>query len=37
MFEEPQIAVAPGQAMVLFDARDRDLVLGGGWIAGTRM
>jgi tRNA-specific 2-thiouridylase len=35
-FEEPQVAVALGQAMVLFDARDRDLVLGGGWIAGTR-
>ncbi len=34
-FEAGQIAVAPGQAMVLFDARDRDLVLGGGWIQST--
>jgi len=30
-FETPQSAVAPGQALVLFD---RDQVLGGGWIEG---
>jgi tRNA-specific 2-thiouridylase len=31
-FDEPQRAVAPGQAAVAYDG---DLVLGGGWIAGT--
>lgn len=31
-FEEPQRAVAPGQAAVAYDG---DLVLGGGWIAAT--
>jgi len=31
-FEEPQAAVAPGQAMVLYDRRTGDVVLGGGWI-----
>jgi tRNA-uridine 2-sulfurtransferase len=30
-FEEPQFAVAPGQAAVLYDG---DEVLGGGWISG---
>ncbi len=32
-FEEPQQAVAPGQAVVLYDFAEPDLVLGGGWIA----
>jgi len=32
-FDAPQEAVAPGQALVLYDADDSDLVLGGGWIA----
>ncbi|MCC6949806.1 MAG: hypothetical protein IT433_00005, partial [Phycisphaerales bacterium] len=31
-FDQPQVAVAPGQAVVLYDAADPDLVLGGGWI-----
>ena len=30
-FDEPQMAVAPGQAVVCYD---EDLVLGGGWITG---
>jgi len=30
VFDEPQRAVAPGQALVIYDA---DQVLGGGWIA----
>jgi len=34
-FDEPQRAVAPGQAMVLYDAEVPDLVLGGGWIVGA--
>jgi tRNA-uridine 2-sulfurtransferase len=34
-FNEPQGAVAAGQAMVLYSADDPDHVLGGGWIAGT--
>lgn len=34
-FDEPQRAVAPGQAMVLYGAQDSDVVLGGGWIEGT--
>ena len=29
VFEEPQLAVAPGQAVVFYE---RDLVIGGGWI-----
>ena len=28
-FDEPQIAVAPGQAVVFYDG---DVVVGGGWI-----
>ena len=31
-FEEPQRAVAPGQAAVMYDADDPDLVVGGGTI-----
>jgi tRNA-uridine 2-sulfurtransferase len=31
-FAAPQAAVAAGQAMVLYDAREPDVVLGGGWI-----
>lgn len=32
VFEEPQQAVAPGQAVVLYDAAEPELVMGGGWI-----
>ncbi len=35
-FDLPQPAVAPGQAMVLYDADEPDVVLGGGWIGATR-
>jgi tRNA-specific 2-thiouridylase len=31
-FDAPERAVTPGQAAVAYDG---DLVLGGGWIAGT--
>jgi tRNA-specific 2-thiouridylase len=31
-FDEPQSAITPGQAVVLYDG---DVVLGGGWIDGT--
>lgn len=31
-FESPQRAVAPGQAMVLYDPENPDVLLGGGWI-----
>ncbi len=31
-FDEPQEAVAPGQAIVLYDASEPARVLGGGWI-----
>jgi len=34
-FNEPQTAVAPGQAIVLYDAAETDVVLGGGWIEST--
>jgi len=33
IFHEPQHGVAPGQAVVVYD---EDLVLGGGWITGSR-
>ncbi|GJM18906.1 MAG: tRNA-specific 2-thiouridylase MnmA [Phycisphaeraceae bacterium] len=32
-FDEPVRAVAPGQAVVIYDDQNPDLVLGGGWIA----
>jgi tRNA-specific 2-thiouridylase len=35
-FEAPEEGVSPGQACVLYDAADRDRVLGGGFIASTR-
>lgn len=31
-FDGPERAVTPGQAVVLYDAHDESLVLGGGWI-----
>jgi tRNA-specific 2-thiouridylase len=31
-FDEPQFAITPGQAVVCYDARDNQQVLGGGWI-----
>ena len=31
-FDEPQFAIAPGQAVVCYDAAEGDAVLGGGWI-----
>jgi tRNA-specific 2-thiouridylase len=34
-FEEPVRAVSPGQAAVFYDAESDEVVLGGGWIAGT--
>jgi tRNA-specific 2-thiouridylase len=32
VFDEPQEAIAAGQALVLYGAPDHDRVLGGGWI-----
>ena len=32
-FEEAQRNVAPGQAVVLYDAAAPEVVVGGGWIA----
>ena len=32
VFDAPQQAVAPGQALVLYDAAEPDVVVGGGWI-----
>jgi tRNA-uridine 2-sulfurtransferase len=32
VFDEPQFAVTPGQAVVCYDAEKNDRVLGGGWI-----
>ena len=34
-FDAPQRAIAPGQAAVCYDAREPDLVIGGGTIAAT--
>jgi len=31
-FDEPQFAVAPGQAVVCYDAIEPEVVMGGGWI-----
>jgi tRNA-specific 2-thiouridylase len=31
-FDEPQFAVTPGQAVVIYDAQENNRVLGGGWI-----
>jgi tRNA-specific 2-thiouridylase len=35
-FDEPQFAVTPGQACVLYEAERPDRVLGGGWVASVR-
>ncbi len=32
VFDEPQRAVTPGQALAIFDADTPEIVLGGGWI-----
>jgi tRNA-uridine 2-sulfurtransferase len=32
VFDEPQFAITPGQAVVCYDAVDNQRVLGGGWI-----
>jgi tRNA-specific 2-thiouridylase len=32
VFDEPQFAITPGQAVVCYDADDNERVLGGGWI-----
>lgn len=32
VFDQPQHAVTPGQALVLYDVAEPDWVLGGGWI-----
>jgi tRNA-uridine 2-sulfurtransferase len=32
VFDEPQFAVTPGQAVVCYDAAENERVLGGGWI-----
>ena len=36
VFETPRSAVAPGQAVVLYDADTDDTILAGGWIATTQ-
>ena len=35
VFDEPQRAVAPGQALALYDPDEPERLLGGGWIAGA--
>ncbi len=35
-FDQPQSAVAPGQALVVYGGSEGELVLGGGWIEGVR-
>jgi len=35
-FDEAQQAVTPGQALVLYDAAEPDVVVGGGWIEAAR-
>jgi tRNA-specific 2-thiouridylase len=32
VFDEPQFAITPGQAVVCYDADTNSRVLGGGWI-----
>jgi tRNA U34 2-thiouridine synthase MnmA/TrmU len=32
VFDAPQRTVAPGQAVVLYDEEEPDVMLGGGWI-----
>jgi tRNA-specific 2-thiouridylase len=32
VFDEPQFAVTPGQAVVCYDGVKNERVLGGGWI-----
>ncbi|MEZ6163243.1 MAG: aminomethyltransferase beta-barrel domain-containing protein [Phycisphaerales bacterium] len=32
MFDDPQRAVTPGQALALYDFERPAIVLGGGWI-----
>jgi tRNA-specific 2-thiouridylase len=32
VFDDPQFAITPGQAVVCYDADDNERVLGGGWI-----
>jgi tRNA-specific 2-thiouridylase len=32
VFDAPQIAITPGQALVLYDLNDGETVVGGGWI-----
>lgn len=36
LFDEPQRAVAPGQAVVLYDSDDPNWVIGGGWITSAK-
>ena len=36
-FDEAQFAVAPGQAVVCYDADEPDVVIGGGWIDAATM
>ncbi|MCC6321216.1 MAG: tRNA 2-thiouridine(34) synthase MnmA [Phycisphaerales bacterium] len=37
VFDEPQQAVAPGQAVALYDDADPEVVMGGGWISAVQM